>query len=99
MRVIRSCGPLLRSRPSGGLILASVAVIAIALVVPHTSLGTRFGFVLLQPSVLRVLVLILVAYGTTAALVKTRFCRLESQRHRRGGSAAVPFPAGMPPDC
>ena len=78
--VIRSRGPLWRSRPSRALIMATVAVILITLALPATALGRLFGFVPLPPQFLAVLGLILVAYGTTAELVKRFFYRWEHQR-------------------
>ena len=95
--VIRSRGPLLRSRPSRGLILATATVVVITLVLPSTTLGRLFGFVPLPAGFLAVLALILLAYGVTAELVKRQFYRQESQRFR--APAAGPSPAGRPPDC
>lgn len=85
--VIRSRGPLWRSRPSRALTMATVAVILITLALPGTPLGRLFGFVPLPPHFLAVLALILVAYGTTAELVKHRFYRWERQRDPRPGDA------------
>ena len=85
--VIRSRGPLWRSRPSRALILATVAVILITLALPSTAVGKLFGFVPLPPHFLAVLGLILVAYGATAELVKRIFYRWESEREPRSRAA------------
>ena len=81
--VIRCRGPVLRSQPSRGLILATVVVVVITLALPATDLGRLAG--------------ILLAYGTIAELVKRPLQRLESQRER--GVASAPLPGERPPDC
>jgi Mg2+-importing ATPase len=73
--VIASRGSLLRSRPSGGLILAIAAVVLITPVLPATGPGRLMGFVPLPPQCLAVLVPILAAYGLRAELVRRFFHR------------------------
>ncbi|MFM7312604.1 MAG: HAD-IC family P-type ATPase, partial [Cyanobium sp.] len=81
--VIRSRGPLWRSRPSPALILATAGVALLTLLLPATPIGRLFGFVPLAPSFMAVLILILLAYGITAEVVKRAFYRNEQCRDRR----------------
>jgi Mg2+-importing ATPase len=73
--VIRTRGPLLASRPSGWLIAATGAVVALTLLLPATPLGRLFGFVPLSPVFLLLLALILCAYVASAELAKRWFYR------------------------
>jgi len=82
MLVIRSRGPLWRSWPSRGLSVATAVVIAVTLALPGSGLGRLFGFVPLPPRFFGVLVVILIAYGVTAELVKWLFYHLEMARNR-----------------
>jgi Mg2+-importing ATPase len=80
--VIRTRGPLFRSRPSRWLIGATLAVIGLTLVLPATPLGRLFGFVPLPPIFLLLLGLILCAYVGTAELAKLWFYRKVGQAPR-----------------
>lgn len=73
--VIRTRGPLLHSHPSKALVGATIAVAAITLPLPWTSLGRLFGFVPLPLEFLLPLGLILVAYVASAELAKRWFYR------------------------
>jgi Mg2+-importing ATPase len=73
--VIRTRGPLLRSRPSRALVGATGLVVALTLPLPWTPLGRLFGFVPVPPSFLLLLGLILIAYVTCAELAKGWFYR------------------------
>jgi P-type Mg2+ transporter len=73
--VIRTRGPLFRSRPSRWLVGATLAVIGFTLVLPLTLLGQLFGFVPLPPVFLVLLALLLGAYIASAELAKIWFYR------------------------
>jgi Mg2+-importing ATPase len=73
--VIRTRGPLLHSHPSKALVGATIAVAAITLPLPWTSLGRLFGFVPLPLEFLLPLGLILVSYVACAELAKRWFYR------------------------
>jgi len=90
--VVRSRRPLLRSLPSRGLCLATLATVAATLALPYSPLGRLFGFVPLPAPFLGLLALILLAYGLSAELVKGWFYR----NHGGGLSRrrAPPPPAG-----
>jgi Mg2+-importing ATPase len=76
--------------------VATAVVIAVTLALPGSGLGRLFGFVPLPPRFFGVLVLILIAYGITAELVKWRFYLLETERTRV--VCSEPSPAGRLPD-
>ncbi len=71
--VVRTRGPLLASRPSRSLALATLLVVVATLLLPVTPLGRLFGFVPLPPLFLALLALILVGYVLSAELVKLWF--------------------------
>ena len=73
--VIRTRGPLLQSRPSNGLIVATAAVLVATLLLPWTPLGHLFGLVPLPPLFLVLLALVLLAYVLSAELAKRWFYR------------------------
>lgn len=73
--VIRTRGPLFRSRPSRWLVGATLAVIVITLVLPWTALGHLFGLVPLPPVFLALLAVILAAYVASAETAKGWFYR------------------------
>jgi P-type Mg2+ transporter len=78
--VVRTRGPLLASRPSRSLALATLLVLLLTLLLPATPLGRLFGFVPLPPRFLLLLGLILVAYVLSAEAVKGWFYRNELRR-------------------
>ncbi len=71
--VVRTRGPLLASRPSRSLALATLLVVVATLLLPSTPLGRLFGFVPLPPLFLALLGLILLGYVLSAELVKRWF--------------------------
>jgi Mg2+-importing ATPase len=73
--VIRTRGPVFRSRPSRWLVAATLAVIGLTLLLPWTPLGQLFGFVTLPPAFPFLLALILCAYVASAELAKGWFYR------------------------
>jgi Mg2+-importing ATPase len=73
--VIRTRGPLFRSRPSRALVGATGLVVALTLPLPWTPLGHLFGFVPVPPAFLLLLGLILIAYVACAELAKGWFYR------------------------
>ncbi|MCT0213529.1 MULTISPECIES: magnesium-translocating P-type ATPase [unclassified Synechococcus] len=73
--VIRTRGPLFRSRPSRWLVAATLVVIGLTLILPWTPLGHLFGFVPLPAEFLLLLALILAAYIWSAELAKGWFYR------------------------
>ena len=76
--VVRTRRPLLASRPSRNLALATALVAAVTLALPYTPLGRLFGFVPLPAPFLGLLALILIAYGISAELAKRWFYRNHS---------------------
>jgi P-type Mg2+ transporter len=82
--VIRTRGPLLRSRPPRALVLATGLIVVISLSLPWTPLGHLFGFVPLPGAFLGVLAVILLAYGAAAEWVKGWFYRGASPTVRLG---------------
>ena len=78
--VIRTRGPLLESRPSRALVLATALIVVITLSLPWTPIGHLFGFVPLPAEFLAVLAVILLAYVAAAEAVKGWFYRSGSGR-------------------
>ena len=80
--VVRTHRPMLSSKPSRSLALATVVVIILTLLLPQTPLGRLFNFVPLPPVFLVLLGGILVAYIVSAELVKRWFYRdLRAPKH------------------
>ena len=80
--VVRTHRPMLSSKPSRSLALATVLVIILTLLLPQTPLGRLFNFVPLPPVFLVLLGGILVAYIVSAELVKRWFYRdLRAPKH------------------
>lgn len=73
--VVRTRHPLLRSRPSKLLMVATCLVVITTVLLPATGLGRLFGFVPLPPVFLPILGLIVLAYLSAAELVKGWFYR------------------------
>ncbi len=73
--VIRTRGPLFRSRPSPWLMAATVAVVGLTLLLPWTPLGHLFGLVPLPPAFLALMAVILAAYVASAERAKGWFYR------------------------
>jgi Mg2+-importing ATPase len=71
--VVRTRHPFLRSRPSRLLLIATLLVVVGTVTLPATPLGTLFGFVPLPPIFMPILGLIVLAYVSTAELVKHWF--------------------------
>jgi P-type Mg2+ transporter len=71
--VIRSRRPFFKSRPGKYLLVATMAVVAAALIFPFTPLSQIFGFVALPMSFLLILAIIIVLYILTAELAKKVF--------------------------
>lgn len=73
--VVRTRGPLLRSRPAPALVAATAAVCAAAIALPSTPLATPLGFAPLPGVFYPVLGAIVAAYVGTAELAKRAFYR------------------------
>lgn len=73
--VLRSRGPVLHSRPSPALGLATLAVTIIVVALPYTPIGEVFGFVPLPGVFVAFMVLIIVAYIAAAEALKRSFYR------------------------
>jgi len=71
--VIRSRRPFFKSRPGKYLLVATMAVVAAALIFPFTPLAKIFGFVPLPMSFLMLLAIIIGLYILTAELAKKIF--------------------------
>ena len=76
--VVRTRGPLLRSRPSWPLWLTTLLVVMATVALPYTALGRLFGFVALPPLFLLYLAGILVLYILSAEMAKRWFYRGQS---------------------
>ena len=73
--VIRTRKRFYESRPGKPLLLATLAIVALALLLPYTPLARPFGFVPLPPVFLAVLAGIMVFYVIAAETAKTIFYR------------------------
>ena len=73
--VIRTRGNPLRSRPHPLLIASSIAVVLLAIALPHTTLGVYFGFTPPPASFFGVLVLLVISYLFVVESIKQRFFR------------------------
>ena len=71
--VIRSRRPFYKSRPGKYLLIATMAVVAAALIFPFTPLAQIFGVVTLPLSFLLILGIIMALYILTAELAKKIF--------------------------
>ncbi len=76
--VVRTRGPLLKSRPSWPLWLTTLLVVMATVVLPYSALGRLFGFVALPPLFLLCLAVILVLYILSAEMAKRWFYRRQS---------------------
>ena len=75
--VIRTRKPFYSSRPGKYLLIATLATVAAALVLPYTPLARLFGFVPVPPMFLAALALIMVFYIVVAEVAKFYFYRHE----------------------
>ena len=81
--IIRTRGSPLASRPSGALLATSLAVVALALLLPVTSLGMKFGFTPLPWAFYAILGLMLSSYLAIVERVKRLFYRRLAAESRR----------------
>ncbi len=75
--VIRTRKPFYKSRPGKYLLIATLATVAAALVLPYTPLARLFGFVPVSPLFLVALAFIMVFYIVVAEVAKFYFYRHE----------------------
>jgi Mg2+-importing ATPase len=73
--VIRTAGNPFKSRPSGRLVIAVVAVSLAGAVLPYTPLGALLGFTPLPPSLLAAIAVLTLTYMMLVQAVKTWFYR------------------------
>jgi Mg2+-importing ATPase len=73
--VVRTRRPFTRSRPSRGLLGATLAVVGLTLLLPYTPLRGPLGFVPLPPLFLAALLCIVVGYVVAAEVAKKVFYR------------------------
>jgi P-type Mg2+ transporter len=73
--IIRSRGNPLTNRPSVALVVTSLAVVAVAVSLPATSLGARFGFVVPPEEFFWLLAALVITYLVLVQLVKRGFYR------------------------
>ena len=85
--VVRTRGPLLHSRPSRPLLLATVAIVVCAIALPFSRLGGLFGLVPLPPVFLIWLAVILALYTVSAEAAKRWF-----YRQRGAAWGGLPWP-------
>ena len=71
--VIRTQGPLFKSRPSKYLLFATVAVVIATAVLPFLAFGKFFGFVPISPSFILFTAIIVALYILGAELTKRFF--------------------------
>jgi P-type Mg2+ transporter len=75
--VIRTRGAFFRSRPGAPLVVATLAVVALAVAIPATALAPLLGFVPLPASFVPALAVIVALYVASAELAKRAFYRGE----------------------
>jgi Mg2+-importing ATPase len=73
--VIRTAGNPFRSRPSGRLLIAVIAIAAAGTLMPYTPLGALLGFIPLPVSLLGAIALLTLTYLFVVQVVKTWFYR------------------------
>lgn len=73
--VVRTRGPLLRSRPSPALLWLAGGTALVGVLLPFSPLGPAFQFVSIPAPVLGALLALTVAYAVVSELVKRRFYR------------------------
>jgi Mg2+-importing ATPase len=73
--VVRSRRPFMQSRPSRGLLVATLSVVGLTLLLPYTPLRGPLGFVALPPLFLVALLCIVVGYVVAAEAAKKVFYR------------------------
>jgi Mg2+-importing ATPase len=73
--VVRTRRPFIQSRPSRGLLVATLAVVGLTLLLPYTMLSGPLGFVPLPPLFLAALLCIVVGYVVAAEVAKKVFYR------------------------
>jgi Mg2+-importing ATPase len=73
--VVRTRRPFIQSRPSRGLLVATLAVVGLTLLLPYTMLSGPLGFVPLPPLFLAALLCIVVGYVAAAEVAKKIFYR------------------------
>jgi P-type Mg2+ transporter len=82
--VLRTRGPALRSRPSRPLLWATVAVAAVALILPYSgALAAAFGFVPLSAGLLGTLLVIVIGYVLATEAAKLTFYEVLARQSRR----------------
>ena len=67
--------PFIQSRPSKALVFSTLGIIALAIIVPFTKLGTYLGFVNLPPLYFGILFILIFTYLLLVQLVKTWLVR------------------------
>jgi Mg2+-importing ATPase len=77
--VIRTRKPFYRSRPGTYLLIATLATVAITLILPYTSLARVLGFTPISPLFLLALVVIMALYIVVAEVAKRFFYRREGK--------------------
>jgi P-type Mg2+ transporter len=73
--VVRTRRPFTQSRPSRGLLVATLSVVGLTLLLPYTMLSVPLGFVPLPPLFLAALLCIVVGYVVAAEVAKKVFYR------------------------
>jgi Mg2+-importing ATPase len=73
--VIRTAGNPLKSRPSRSLTFTVLAIVATAVILPYTPLGTVFGFTPMPAALVGVIAVFAATYLGIVQLVKTWFYR------------------------
>ncbi len=96
--MIRTRRNPLRSRPSPYLVVAALAVVALAVLLPFTALGRWFGFVAPPPSLLAALAGMLLCYLALAEAVKRWFYRRQPPQGSSRAAVLRPhLPFARPP--
>lgn len=92
--VIRTRKAFWRSRPSALLTRLSLAVLALAVIIPYLPAAGRLGFVPLPPMVMAGIAMITALYLLASEATKRWFFRYEQRRARVG--ARAPGPGALP---
>jgi P-type Mg2+ transporter len=90
--VARTRGPLYRSRPATGLVVAALATGAVTLSLPFVAPGQLFQFVPLPPVLLVSLLGVAMAYGMASELAKRHFYGWVDRQARRSYQKASGAP-------
>jgi Mg2+-importing ATPase len=85
--IIRTRGNPLKSRPHPALVSASLAIVAIGVLLPYTAVGAHFGFVEPPARFYLILGVMVIVYLTAVEIAKQIFFRWSAAPVRRSGAS------------